>query len=177
MVEAVKLTLKHMIAAIFLVSSFVGSVAADSNMAGVSAYDEGDYATALRLLRPLANQGDPRALNHLGMMYEYGRGVERNPIEAVKWFRKGANRENPTSMYNLGKMYEKGIGVPQNDILAHMWFNLSGARDLDKARTARDTIAGRMSREEVAEAQKLAREWKPCRYWLWFIPRGNCTPN
>jgi TPR repeat protein len=72
------------------------------------------------------------------------------------------------AQYNLGLMYSKGQGVPQDYVRAHMWFNLSASRwpateaeRRDKAVKLRDIIASRMTPAQIAEAQKLAREWKP----------------
>ena len=57
---------------------------------GQAAYNAGDYATALRLWRPLAEQGNARAQNNLGVMYENGKGVAQDVIEAVRWYRLAA---------------------------------------------------------------------------------------
>ena len=57
---------------------------------GVAAYDRGDYETALREFRPLAEQGNARAQNRLGLMYDWGSGVPRDRAEAAKWYRKAA---------------------------------------------------------------------------------------
>jgi uncharacterized protein len=57
-------------------------------------------------------------------------------------------------------MYETGRGVPQNDVLAYMWFSLSAAQGRQIAAKRRDTIVQRMTPAQIAEAQKLAREWK-----------------
>jgi TPR repeat protein len=58
-------------------------------------------------------------------------------------------------------MYGAGEGVPQDYVLAYMWFNLAAAQGQKGAKSARDEIAKRMTSEQVEEAQKLAREWKP----------------
>ena len=58
-------------------------------------------------------------------------------------------------------MYLQGKGVPQDNVLAHMWFNLSAAQGSEDARTYRDNVAKLMTPDQIAEAQRLAREWKP----------------
>jgi TPR repeat protein len=65
-------------------------------------------------------------------------------------------------------MYGNGKGVPQNYVQAHMWFNLAAARfpasdaeSMNQAVQDRDLAASRMTPEQIGEAQKLAREWKP----------------
>ena len=95
-----------------------------------AAHNRGDYATALHLIRPLADQGNAEAQNNLGFMYDIGQGV------------------------------------PQDYVQAHKWYNLSAANNLDKtnreqAASNRDLMARKMTPAQVAEAQKLAREWKP----------------
>ena len=62
---------------------------------------------------------------------------------------------------NLGLSYAKGEGVPQDYILAHMWFNLAAAQGNANAIKGRDMVAGAMTPAQIAEAQRLAREWKP----------------
>ena len=81
----------------------------------VAAYQRGDYATALRLWHPLAEQGDAEAQSHLGVMYESGQGGLRNDAEAIKWYRKAAEQGDAVAQFNLGIMYTKGEGVSQND--------------------------------------------------------------
>ncbi len=87
-----------------------------------AAYQRGDYETALRELRPLANQGNANAQNNLGRMYARGEGVPRDDAEAVRWFRKAAERGYAKAQYNLGTMYHKGEGVPQDHAEAVRWY-------------------------------------------------------
>ena len=103
-----------------------------------------------------------------------GEGVPQDLAEAVKWYRLAANRGDVSAQYKLGTMYANGEGVPQDNILAHMWFNLSAAHGRQAGATNRDAIEQLMSGGEIAEAQKLAAEWKPCTKWLWIFSRGNC---
>ena len=132
---------------------------------GWAAYKRGDYATALREFRPLANQGNAGAQNNLGVMYDKGQGVPQDYAEAVKWYRKAAEQGDGGAQYSLGTMYENGQGVPQDYVLAHMWYNLvasqwsSGAHDW--AVKIRDIVAAKMTPAQIAEAQRLARKWKP----------------
>ncbi len=103
-------------------------VAAQDYQKGDVAYQRGDYATALREWRPLAEQGHAAA------------------------------------QYNLGGMYSQGQGVPRDDVLSYMWLNLAASRfppgkDRDKAVEGRDAVAERMTPAQIAEAQKLARQW------------------
>src|ERR1035437_6669866 len=106
-----KLTLKRAIAAIFLMLSITAPVAAGPFEDAVAADDRGDYATVLRLMRPLAEQGDAVAQHNLGVIYENGLGVPQNYAEAVKWYRLAAEQGYGPSQFNLGLLYDKGRGV------------------------------------------------------------------
>jgi TPR repeat protein len=117
-----KLTLKHALAAILLMLSSAAPVAAGPGEDAVAAYARGDYATALRLLRPLAEQGDAQAQYNLGVLYDNGQGVPQDDAEAVKWYRKAAGQGEARSQNNLANMYATGQGVPQNYAEAVNWF-------------------------------------------------------
>ena len=97
------------------------------------------------------------------VMYGNGHGVPQNYAEAVKWFRLAADQGDADTQYSLGLMYTKGEGVPQDYVRAHMWFNLSAAQGNQVAAGERDHFAKRMTPAQIAEAQKLAREWQPKR--------------
>jgi TPR repeat protein len=64
------------------------------------------------------------------------------------------------AQFGLGLMYDKGRGVSQDFVLAHMWFDLSAAQGAQGAAAARDQVARHMAATQIAEAQKLAREWQ-----------------
>jgi hypothetical protein len=173
----VKLTLKHALAAIVLILSFAAPVAAGRISDAFSAMPagpisktfadaliaevNGDYPTALRLFRSLADQGTARAQNELGGMYADGKGVPRDYAEAVKWYRLAADQGDALAQFALGTMYGNGQGMPQGYVRAHMWLNLSAAAGNQKAKKNRDDVAQRMTPAQIAEAQKLVREWKP----------------
>ena len=133
-----------------------------------------DYAEAVKWYRRAAEQGDTIAQWILGSMYGAGRGVPQDYAEAVKWFRKAAEQGDADGQYMLGVMYDYGQGVPQNYVRAHMWFNVAALRyapgsDRDRAVKNRDNVAAKMTPAQIAEAQRLAREWKPSR-------EGTATP-
>ncbi len=140
--------------------------------AGVAAFEGGDYATALRELRPSAEQGDAHAQAVLGMIYLLGGGVPQDHAEAAKWYRKAAEQGHVGAQRLLGHMYERGLGVTQDYVQDHIWYNFAASsppseRD-DRAITPRDhaytglnRVAPKMTPAQIAEAEKLAREWKP----------------
>ena len=84
---------------------------------GLDAYDRGDYATALREFKPLAEQGDAYAQYNLGVMYDNGQGVTQDYKTAVKWFRRAAEQGNSFGQNALGNMYDAGRGVPKHNDL------------------------------------------------------------
>jgi len=95
---------------------------------------------------------------NLGVMYRDGKGVTRDYAEAVKWFRPAAAQGNAYAQFNLGVMYRDGKGVIQDYVRAHMWFNVSAVSGDADAFENRDIVAKRMAAQQVAEAQKMARE-------------------
>jgi hypothetical protein len=105
----------------------------------------------------------------LGLSYYLGRGVKQDYAESVRWYRKAADAGNASGQYNLGLAYANGEGVPQNYVIAHMWLNLSSSNstglgdEKDERAKVRDEIAWKMTTQQIAEAQRLAAEWKPKR--------------
>jgi len=124
------------------------------------AYDRRDYAAAVQLCRPLAEKGDARAQLSLGGMYYNGQGVRQDYAEAAEWTRKAAEQGYAPAQADLGVLYWNGQGVPQDVVLAYMWLSLAAEREPD-AVEERDLAASQMNPDEIAEAQRLAREWKP----------------
>jgi TPR repeat protein len=113
----------------------------------------------IKELLATANQGDVNAQHDAGISYYYGYGVSQDYNEAIKWYSKAAEQGHAESQYYLGMIYDNGYGVPQDYAQAHMWFNLSAAQGHNKGREGRDLIADKMPPTQIAEAQKLAREW------------------
>ena len=85
-------------------------------------------------------------------------------LEAVKWFRKAAEQDLALAQVHLGRMYYNGRGVSQDLVRAHMWFNLNasslpvGPNQYQSVKN-RDLVAKIMTPGQIAEAQRLAREW------------------
>jgi len=144
-----KLTLKHALAAIILVLSFAAPVAA---------LTDAEYVANER---KMAETGNPLHQYFLGLAYEQGKGVPQDYAEAVKWYRLAARQGLPNAQFHLGLMYYAGRGVPQDFVRAHMWFNLAKAFGYEFAESFRDKVERQMTPAQIAEAQKLAREWKP----------------
>ena len=132
---------------------------------GIAAYERGDWQSAYRLFRPLADQGDAYAQFNLGVMYDNGQGVAQDYFAAVSWYRKAAEQGIAGAQFNLGLMYFNGQGVLRDYVQAYKWFNLSaagakGAEKSDNATKVRDLVSEWMTPAQIAEAQRLASEWK-----------------
>jgi TPR repeat protein len=89
---------------------------------GLAAYKKGDFDTAVRLLQPLAEQGEPQAEEKLGRMYQRGKGVPKDFARAVEWYRKAAERGDAAAQGRLGFLYRVGAGVPRDLKLAQKWY-------------------------------------------------------
>jgi TPR repeat protein len=120
-----------------------------------------DYAEAAKWYRLAAEQGNAAAQYNLGIMYAKGRGVPQDDAEAAKWYRLAAEQGNAAAQFGLGDLYDLGKGVPQDYVRAHMWFNLAAAKGAGRAVKFREFVSSKMTPAQIAEAQKLAREWKP----------------
>ena len=114
--------------------------------------------------RKAAEQGNPLSQFNLGLMYYKGRAVRQNYTEAVKWWRLSAEKGFAEALNNLGMMYGNGDGVQQDNMEAYKWFDLAAShhpqgRKQKKSMRDRDFLANKMTAAQIAEAQRLAREW------------------
>ena len=85
--------------------------------------------------------------------------MPQDDAAASRWFRLAAEQGEAFAQYNLGSKYAHGEGVPQDDVSAHIWLNVAAATGDKDARKALENVAARMTREQIAEAQAMAREW------------------
>jgi uncharacterized protein len=120
-----------------------------------------DYAQALKWYHKAAEQGHARAQYYLGVMFDTGEGVPQDYGEAIKWYRKAAEQGLAVAQSNLGAMYGLGQGVTQDYVQALMWFNLAASQGYPEAQKGRDLVANGMTPEQIAEAKRLAADWKP----------------
>ena len=125
--------MRRILAGVVLSLMLTGAAVAGPLEEGVAAYQRGDYSTAVRLWRPLAEQGDAFVQWLLGIMHDQGQGVPQDDAEAVKWYRLAAEQGDAEAQNNLGVMYAKGQGVPQDDAEAMKWYRLAAEQDLANA--------------------------------------------
>ena len=128
---------------------------------GIVALEQGDYAEAYTQFRAAAEQGLATAQYNLGQMYNLGLGVPQDYAEAVKWYRAAAEQGQADAQNNLGRMYATGEGVPQDYVQAYKWFSLGAAQGDSGSKTNRDIVIDLMTPEQIAEGQKLSREFQP----------------
>jgi uncharacterized protein len=120
-----------------------------------------DYPEAEKLFRLAADKGHARAQIALCVIYQDGERVPQDYSEARKWYRLAADHGDAVAQFALGTMEANGQGAPKDLVSAHMWFNLSAATGNKDAARTRDFVAQKMTSTQIAEAQRLAREWKP----------------
>ena len=118
-----------------------------------------DEAEGAKWFRKAAEQSNAHAQYRLGTMYTNGDGVPKDEAEGVKWFRKAAEQGDAEAQYSLGGAYRDGVGVPKDDVAAYKWILLAGATD-EGARKAIPVIESRLTPDQRAEGQRLAREFK-----------------
>ncbi len=153
----------------YRLSADQGNARAQSNLGNLYYDGNGvpeDYAEALKLYRLAAYQGYAGAQFNLGTMYDIGKYVRQDYAEALKWYLKAADQGYVGAQFNLGAMYSNGEGVPRDAILAYMWFDIaangSGTSDTKrhyKYVEFRDKTAEQMTKQQIAEAQRLTQEW------------------
>ena len=100
-----------------------------------ASYDAGDYETAIREFRPLAEQGNAAAQNNLGQIYERFGGVLGKPYyeASMKWIKLAAEQGDLLAQYNLGLSYEYGTMIPKDLKTAMKWYKLAAEQGNPKA--------------------------------------------
>jgi TPR repeat protein len=127
---------RFFLALLLLVLGFVAPTRAEPSNAFADAMRRHDYAKALTLLRPDADRGDPAAQTVLGEMYEGGKGLPKNEVEAAKWYRRAAEQGYALAQALLGIMYEDGKGgLPKNDVEAVKWYRRAAEQGYARAQT------------------------------------------
>ena len=120
----------HVLLMVSLLTCAGGVAIAQDYDAGLKAAQAGDFQTALKEWKPLADQGLADAQYNLGIMYDNGEGVVEDDAEAVRWYRLAADQGLADAQYNLGWMYADGEGVPEDDAEAARWFRLAADQGL-----------------------------------------------
>jgi hypothetical protein len=141
---------------LFLPAWTVCAQTADSDFRrGLSAFNIGDYASALQAWRPLAEHDDPRSQAGIGFMYHRGLGVGTDDHEAALWLRRAAKHGQAEGQLMLGMLYYYGRGVAQSYVRAYAWCELAGAGGNADATLCRDAALESMSNADREEAFRL----------------------
>jgi TPR repeat protein len=138
-----------------------GDARAQFQLGRIYEFGEGvqaDSATAVKWYRKAAEQDLPQAQCNLARMYESGEGVEQNWLQAAQWLCKAADAYCLPAMNRLGVMCERGQGVPQDYIEAYKWYARAAEEGYLSAVVNRDNLRPRMTRHQIAEAERLALE-------------------
>jgi TPR repeat protein len=120
-----------------------------------------DYVEAVRWFRKAAEQNHANAQCYLGFCYFHGKGVAKDYTEAVKWYRKAAEQNCVDAQNNLGACYYDGKGLAEDYVEAYKWILLAVGQGHESARKTMARMQARMTREQIAEGQKRARDFKP----------------
>ena len=120
--------MRHFLLAVLLVVAWATGAVAGPLEDANSAIQRGDFTLGMKLLRPLAEQGDAQAQSNLGGMYMAGQGVPQDEQAAVQWWRKAAAQGDAAAQYNLGVSYQDGRGVPQDSKEAVQWWRKAAAQ-------------------------------------------------
>ena len=127
---------------------------------GLESVNKGDYQTAIKLWKPLAEQGSASAQFNLGLMYSKGYGVKQDYTEAAKWNRKAAEQGNIDAQNAMGEVYLSGIGVKQNDAEVVKWYRKAAEQGSATAQHAMGLFySGTFSVDVIKEDLSKAKEW------------------
>jgi uncharacterized protein len=172
----------------FRLAADQGLVAAQNNLANTYLLGRGvpqNYREAFKWYHLAADQSSSFAENVIGIAYEHGIYFSQDYAEAFRWYRRAANKiyERPgdtwihSPQYNVGAMFALGRGTAQDYVQALMWFTLAaafgdtkapGPLGIEMVNTSkytsleqRERLVALMTSAQIAEAERLAREWRP----------------
>jgi len=120
-----------------------------------------DDAEAVKWYRKAAEQNLAGAQSELGYRYSQGKGVAKDKVEAVKWYRKAALQDYAFAQWSLALCYREGEGVAKDYTEAYKWFLLAGGQGDEDAKSDAGMLEDIMTREQIAEGQRLARTFRP----------------
>jgi TPR repeat protein len=118
-----------------------------------------DDKQALYWYTKAAEQGDAEAQLNLGLIYRNGEGTPKDDKQAFYWFTKAAEQGDYKAQFFMGFMYDMGKGTLKDSILAYAWYNVSASQGLEPAFKNRDSLEEAMTPNQIAEAQKLSKEF------------------
>jgi hypothetical protein len=162
-------------AAAFGLLLLLGPVSAGPYEEGIAAYDRLDFAAALNLWLPLAEQGDSAAQFNVGVLYEKGLGVAQDMREAARWYRKAAEQGDAEAQYDMGRLHETGAGVSMDPEEARKWYAAVIANARKDATTATMKQRARVRLANLANATEHVVPYKGGRFVIARSPDGSCV--
>ncbi|ODT76727.1 MAG: hypothetical protein ABS69_09210 [Nitrosomonadales bacterium SCN 54-20] len=122
-----------------------------------------DHRFTVRLYQEAAINGDADSQYKLGLLYLTGNGALQDFAEAAKWLQLAAEQGYGPAQYELGLIYRNGYGLPTDHVQSYVWLNLAAAAGVQQAMAARDEVMRALSSKQLAQAQKISREWLAAR--------------
>lgn len=120
-----------------------------------------DHRESVRWYRIAATQRHVGAFYRLCVLSDIGRGTPQDYQEALRWCRLAADQGHGRSMFVIATYYERARGVAKDVVQAYQWYNLAAANGHEDGAKWRDRLATHMTPAQIAQAQFLARNWKP----------------
>jgi protein-disulfide isomerase len=117
--------LKPIVLSILLLVVFISPSRAADDDSGFAAFQRADYEEAYRLWLPLAEQGDPTAQFNIGVMHDYGLGVERVRSVAVKWYVAAAENGSAAGQVMVGDLFVEGYWGNPDEAEAAEWYRFA----------------------------------------------------
>lgn len=151
-----------------------GAAAAGPLEDGCKAMHGRDYERAVRVLGPLAKQGNAVAQFNLAVMLDEGLGLPQNYDQAFKWYRRAAEQGLVEAMYVTSYFYRQGRGRQQNTVEALKWINLAASAGLPHADAERKEQEDQMTRAAIAEGQARSLAWLARHRQPWACPKDSC---
>ena len=129
-------------------------------IAGMAAFNRGDYETARDEWLPLAEGGLVEAQYNLGLLYYNGKGMEVDYEEALHWYLQAAEQDYVRAQYRVAEMYEAGRGTRRDLVQAYFWFRVAAGHKYEDSKKRKRRVADRMSPEQIALGEMKLRHRK-----------------
>ena len=143
--------LKRAAAAVVLAGLLVGPAGAQTGTEASPVSDATDSGVDVMAWSQMAQ----------GVDFELGRGVTQDHAEAARWYRRAAERGHAPAQNSVARLYETGMGVPRDEVEALVWYSLAAESGHAVAAINRDNAARRMTRDQIVEAWRRIRDWRP----------------
>ena len=125
---------------------------------GITLYEKESFEIAYNFFSLSGLYGYHESKFFLGYMEQNGIGTEKNQSNAIFWYKDAAEHGIAEAQHNLAIAYTQGEGVIQDFVYAHVWFNIAGANGNQRSSEFRGKIEKLMTKDQIVDAQKIARE-------------------